>query len=431
MILRTRGGGAFSTAPDPFLTAGSPIPPPTQNPASLWAGRAVTMQDVKGLPAVMKGVRLIAETCGTLPLVVYSEDEHGNRLRASKSSQWTLFYERPNAIQTPFDFKAYIVACLLGFGNAYLYKEFGPARTVRGLWPLDPRRVTPKVEGNDITYQVRPATAVASPQTLTRGEIVHIRGLLVDENAFVGVSPFVVHAQALGIAVSAEEFAGRFYNNDGTPGGIVIPSQPTTPVQRAEFRESWEARHRGVSNSHRIGLLPFAGDFKQLGVSAQDAQLIAAREFTREEVALILNLPAGALGVSSGSRAAPPPPQQENMRLVTFGLAPWFVRIEQALYADNDVFPGDPQNTSSYLKPEFLVDALLRADQPSRYSMYLPGRQAGWLTANEVRAKENLPPHPDGDSLQQTPVGGAPNAGDSTPDPEGIITGSPEDPGEN
>lgn len=427
MILRTQGGGSFSTGPDPFLTAGSPIPPPSQNPASLWSGRAVTSQEVKGLPAVMKGIRLIAETCGTLPLVVYREDADGNKTRASKTRQWTLFYEKPNALQTPFDFKAFLVACLIGHGNAYLFKQFGPARTIQGLWPLDPRRITPKIEGNDIVYQVRPQGQPAKPVTKTRDEIIHIRGLLLDENAFIGVSPFVVHANSLGTAISTEEFAGRFYNNDASPSGVFIPTAATTKPQRAEFRESWEGRHRGVGNSHRMGIVPFAGDYKQIGVSAKDAQMIEARQFTREEVALILNLPAGMLGVSSGDRGAPPPPQQENMRLVTFGLAPWFVRIEQALYADHDVFPGDPEEVDSYLKPEFLADALLRADQPTRYAMYLPGRQAGWLTANEIRAKESLPPHPDGDQLQQTPVGGAPNeASPSAPDPAGAIVGDPE-----
>jgi hypothetical protein len=39
----------------------------------------------------------------------------------------------------------------------------------------------------------------------------------------------------------------------------------------------------------------------------------------------------------------------------------------------------------------------------------LKARQAGWLTANEIRALENYPAVEGGDDLQMTPVGGAPN----------------------
>jgi hypothetical protein len=39
--------------------------------------------------------------------------------------------------------------------------------------------------------------------------------------------------------------------------------------------------------------------------------------------------------------------------------------------------------------------------------LQVAARQAGWLTANEIRALENYPPVDGGDVLQVTPVGGA------------------------
>lgn len=74
-----------------------------------------------------------------------------------------------------------------------------------------------------------------------------------------------------------------------------------------------------------------------------------------------------------------------------------------ALRADLDMFPRED------LTPEWLVDGLLRADTATRYDAYIKARQAGWLSANEIRAFENLPPVEGGDEVQQTPVGGAPN----------------------
>src|SRR3954452_11642301 len=99
------------------------------------------------------------------------------------------------------------------------------------------------------------------------------------------------------------------------------------------------------------------------------------------------------------------------MELLQFSIAPWLVRFEEALHADDDIFPDKD------LFPEFLADGVLRADTAARYGAYLQGRQAGWLSVNDIRAKENMPPIEDGDQYQTTPVGGAPNLQpDNAPD---------------
>lgn len=415
MILATRHGDrAFSS--DPFLAAGSPVPIPS-NQAAMWAGRPITARDIQGLPAALAAVRLLAETTGTLPLIVYEEDGDGNRIRARGTPQWTLLHDRPNPIHTPFDLIAYLVACLQWQGNAYLLKVFGPRRKVRELWPLDPRRVWPKIVGTGVVYDVR-QDGLANSVPMTTADLVHVRGILTD-SAFVGVSPVTAHAQALGITVAAEEYAGRYFANDASPSGLVSPDGSTTPEQRREFRESWEGRHRGAASAHRMGVMPFKGTYQQIGVGARDAQLLEARQYGVEEVARIFRVPPGMLG-SATSTGTLPPPEQESMRFLTYSLAPWISRIEQALAADGDLFANGP------LRPEFLVDSLLRADTPTRYASYLPLRQAGVLTANEIRRIESYPPHEDGDALQITPVGGAPNlkpapSNGGPPSPDAVV----------
>ena len=52
---------------------------------------------------------------------------------------------------------------------------------------------------------------------------------------------------------------------------------------------------------------------------------------------------------------------------------------------------------------------LLRADTPTKTQAVLAGRQAGWLSINDARRVFSLPPIEDGDTVQVTPVGGAPN----------------------
>ena len=50
---------------------------------------------------------------------------------------------------------------------------------------------------------------------------------------------------------------------------------------------------------------------------------------------------------------------------------------------------------------EFNVSGLLRGDQASRYAAYAVARQWGWLSVNDIRRLENLPPIAGGDTYLQ------------------------------
>jgi phage portal protein BeeE len=58
---------------------------------------------------------------------------------------------------------------------------------------------------------------------------------------------------------------------------------------------------------------------------------------------------------------------------------------------------------------EFQLDGLLRGDIASRYQAYMVGRQAGFLSINDIRRLENLDEVPGGDDylepLNMQPIG--------------------------
>lgn len=93
------------------------------------------------------------------------------------------------------------------------------------------------------------------------------------------------------------------------------------------------------------------------------------------------------------------------MRLLTYTLGPWRIRWRDALWSDPDIFPD------RRLRPNFPTEALRQVDLKTQTEAEHHRRQAGVMTANEIRRPLGLPDHPDGDELQATPVGGAPNPG--------------------
>jgi HK97 family phage portal protein len=109
-------------------------------------------------------------------------------------------------------------------------------------------------------------------------------------------------------------------------------------------------------------------------------------------IARVFGVPPWRIGASGGDSMTYSNVESQDLAFAKHTLRPWLVRIEQALKGDPDLFPSD----SEY--PEFLVDAMLRADSATRATVYAQGF-GRWLTTNDIRRSENLAPLAGGDEL--------------------------------
>lgn len=360
--------------------------------------RVVTPDAAAGLPAVSAAIRLVSETIASLPLLVY-EGSGPTRGRAYESDQYRLLHDAPNREQSSFDFLSDVTASLEGFGNAYVQKVKQNGRVVE-LVPLDPEIVY--VYRDRETLDRKYDVLVNGKRTtgLTSSEILHIRGMTI-RGGLLGLSPIQLHRNALGNAVAMSEFIGRYFANDASPGlAIKIPGAVTSQ-QAKQILEVWQSTHGGVTNSHRPAVLASGAELDKVPISLEDSLAVEAQKFSVREVARIFNVPPSLLAAEGAATASSA--HEEADRFLKFSLAPRLRRIELALRADADLFGGTD------LFPEFLVDSLLRPDTAARYAAYLSAKQGGWLSTNEIREMENRPPVDGGESVQITPVGGAPN----------------------
>lgn len=360
--------------------------------------RVISPDTATGLPAVTAAIRLVSESIASMPIIVY-EGTGPTRGRAYSSEQYRLLHDAPNADQSPFDFISDVVTALEGFGNAYIQKIKRNGRVVE-LVPLDPEAVY--VYRDKDTRERRYDVMVDGKrvQGLTPGDILHVRGMTM-RGGLLGMSPIQVHRNALGNAVAISDFISRYFANDASPGlALKIPGT-ITAQQAKQILEIWQSSHGGVMNSHRPAVLASGAELDKVPITLEDALVIEAQQYNVREVARIFNVPPSLLGADGAATAASA--AEEADRFIRFSLGPRLRRIELALRADPDLFGGTD------LFPEFLADALLRPDTATRYQAYLLGKQAGWLSTNEIRELENRPPVEGGDQVQITPVGGAPN----------------------
>ena len=187
-----------------------------------------------------------------------------------------------------------------------------------------------------------------------------------------------------------------------------------TKEKLEELREGFEARHRGLQASHRTAILTGGASYESAGtINLRDAAFIEKTQADVQDIARMFGLPSSMLDAADFNHASTP---EQDMIRFTSRLTPWMRRIESALETDRDLFPDIdmPGETDNDPCVRFDANQLVRADIAQRFAAYSAARQGGWLSANEIRAQENLPPVEGGDTVQATPVGGAPNP--ETPD---------------
>ena len=241
------------------------------------------------------------------------------------------------------------------------------------LWILHPDMVTIR----DGRYWVAGDTEGPLPV----GSVIHLRGGRIGEDGH-GTGVLTEHAADLGIAIAVRAYTGQQYRS-GIPAGYIESSQPNlTADQARELQAGWESQHGG---RRRIAVLNATTKFTPIAISALDAQLASAREWSLRDVALIFGLPSYMLDVPGDSATyANVESRMVQYRMLSL-LNPWVRRIESCLDAEF------PNGTSLKIK----TAGLERADTATRYAAYKTGLDAGFLTVNEVRALEDLAPLPD------------------------------------
>jgi len=358
------------------------------------AGMAVTPDSAMRVGAVFACVKVLAESVASLPLILYRRLPDGGKQRATDHPLYHRVGRRPNGWQTRFEWMEQGMAAVALRGASYqrILKD-------RSLYPLNPAQVIPTLlDSGKIAYSYQPITG--SRETLLQSEVLRVPHLVVDQ-----VRPLsVIGAQreAIGASLAAQDYTSRFWANDAKPTGGWIETASAFKDDEAErkFRESWQAYMTGA-NKHKTAVLKPGMKYHDIGMSNQDAQFLETRKFQRSEIAGLFRVPPHMIG--DLDRATFSNIEQQSIDFVVNTLGPWVARWEQAL--SRDLLSPYEQDDLFF---EYNVDGLLRGDIASRYAAYAVGRQWGWLSANDIRRRENMDPIEGGETylapLNMTPA---------------------------
>lgn len=186
----------------------------------------------------------------------------------------------------------------------------------------------------------------------------------------------------VGTALGLQVFAGSVWANSATPSGVLQTEQKMAAETLSRLRGLFDGRYVGPGNQAKVMILEQGLKWQAMAMSPEDAEVLASRRFTVEELCRLFQVPPPIVqdlshGTFTNSREA-------GRWFAQFTLAPWVRKIE-AEFA-RSVF------TDPAFALEIDMSALLRGDAETRWASHKIAVEAGILTPDEVREIEGFNP---------------------------------------
>lgn len=373
----------------------------------------VTEQTAMTVSAVYACVNLIAGAIAALPMQIYRRKPDGERDQLQNDDLWWLLNEQFLPRWSAANGWEFLVQSLLFHGDAFaIIRRQGSA--IIGLEPVHPFRVSviPTKDGMRLVYAITPDPLIVSPDassiTYDQDDIIHVAGF--GYNGHRGISPLRHHLTMTGaVALATQEYAARFFSNGARPDIILSTDQAINAETAQRIQDSWERRYGGLSNTHKPAVLGQGMKIEQLSLSAEDAQLLATRQFQIEEIARAYGVPPFMIGHTDKTTSWGSGVETMGQGFVRFTLRQHLNKIQ------NEINRKFFRTAGKFA--EFDTFELEKANMETLFNSYRTalGRagEKPFMPAEEIRNRLNLKRSPDHGTLD--PVQGNQNAQEPTP----------------
>ncbi|WP_310188706.1 phage portal protein [Mesorhizobium sp. BE184] len=352
------------------------------------SGKTVTTETAMRLATFWACVRVTAQAVSCLPAAMYDRIDDNDRERVDDDLA-EVICESPNEDQTPLEFWEGNVAWLLTDGNAYSERvEYG--KRLVALQPMASNHTKPirKPDGT-LVYRFHDR---GKTEDLPRDKVFHIKGFGFGGD--VGLSAIRYGAQTFGTALAGDEVSSRLLGSGLSAGGLLKSEYNLTDDQKADLRSILE-EHIGSPNTGKLLMLPKGITYERLQLDPVDAELLAQKNLSIEEICRWTGTPPIIIGhAAQGQTMWGTGVQQILLTWLALGIDPICDRIEARVKKQLIRPTGDRRR---YF--EFNREAMMQMDSAAKAAFLSTAVQNGLMTRNEGRAKLNLSKMPGGEML--------------------------------
>lgn len=364
--------------------------PGKQNPvptASLVKGSANISPDAAlQIATVWACIDRRATTVASLPFFAYERDKNGQKVLARDSNLYRVLHDSPNSRMTPYEFWRTMMMNHDLRGNAYARIDRDKNGEAVAMWPMaaDQVEMVVDAQGNAFYSYTIGSVKFEYPEA----NVLHLKNL---GNGTTGLSKLEYMRATTDESAKAAYQASKTFATSGKPTGVLMVEKTLTVDQREALRKNFADLETG--DESRLAVLEANMKYQQLSLSPEQQQLLESRNYGTEEICRWMDVPpvlvhhANVTAWGSGIAQIVDGYHKLSIR-------PMLISIEQAV---RKRVLTSKQRVN--MDVEFSHDALLRGNLSERYASYATAVQNGFLTRNEVRQYENMPPVVGGDEL--------------------------------
>lgn len=350
------------------------------------SGGPVSAERAMRLAAMWGAARILSTNVASVPLRQYRETG-GTRQKLPLAP----LFQQPAAQGTLHDWIQRAVMSMVLHGNAVGYivgrDYYGYPTQIEWLPPswvsvVDTATYGPGSFTDPVWYVLG--------QRADPADIVHIPWMAVAGRVW-GLSPMGAFARAVGTGLSAEEYTNTWFDSGGMPPGTF-----KNVNQKVDQNEAKIIKTRLVDAIKSRQPIVFGKDwdFNAITLPASEISFVETMRLSATQIATIYGVPPEQVGGETGGSMSYSSPQQREVELIQLSLVPLTSKLDEHL---------------SRLLPRgqcvrFDTDKLVRLDPESRWSVYEKARLIGAMNVDEIREAENLPPLPDGQGADYTPL---------------------------
>jgi HK97 family phage portal protein len=343
------------------------------------------------LSAVWACVKILGDSVGVLPFSVLQKQD-GKRILRNDHPVFPLLHDRPNAYQTPIDFKSYLMKCVLLTGNAFVLisRERG---AVVALRPIPPHQVQVDTSGGELKYTI--TLKSGGQETYSPEEMLHIKGL---GDGVMGNSVIAHARESISVGLASDQYGSSFFGNNARVSGLVTSKTPMAQDTREALKKDWQEQHSGSANVGKTAFLGFDLEYRPISIAPDEAQFLQTRQYTVSDVCRWFTVPphmAGDMTHATFSNI-----EHQGIEFVTYSILPWVTRIEQEI---NYKLFTEGERALGYFS-RMNMTALLRGDSKSRGEYYRIMRDLGAYSPNTILELEDMDPLPEYGDLLLVPM---------------------------
>lgn len=354
---------------------------------------AVTQDRALTLAPVFAACRYLGDHISTLPLQPYRRI--GDRREKQTTLPQLFRFLTEDGVLNDWLFEAVASLALRGNSVGIITEWDGFAFPIGVRWvPMDEIYVDDSAFPRAVWYWrgVR----------IDRSEIVHVPWFKVPGRT-LGLSPIEAYALTITSGLEAQRFGTDWFLAGGVPPGTFKNSAKTVNQTEADVIK---ARLVAAIRAHKPIVYGSDWEYNAVTIPPEQAQFIETMKLSANQIAAIYGIEPEEIGGEAGNSLTYMNEEHRQIRRMA-DLRPWLERFE-AKFAS-----WLPER--QYVK--FNIDAPVRIDLKTRHEVYRLDREIGLRNIDECRALDDLPPLPDGQGKDYTPLRQSTPAPSESPTP--------------